>query len=509
MQASGISWRTWGTIIISFLFFAVLLLALKNVISLDDGIRHFAMAKFMAEHGLAANTGWNVFLYHGAMADLPVDPWFLYDVLLIPLTRLSPAVALKIISLIEILLISGIFLLLLRRLRTPKSAEPWYVLALFFGDFHFTHRLLLGRPFTLFTALTLAAILLIWQKKWIVLALLLLLSALLSHLFLFPLAVSLVGVVWLLLFQERRDAARSLFACAFGVGLGILLHPHSSGYIAYLTSIFPQIPFARGLSLGSELQYGIFGDAKSVITALGLIGVFLSIYWFQKKKIWKTDAERKLLFLLILFSGTGAAYVLWQRAIDLLWPVALLALASLHGLDPKLPTKAREKLLPKGIVQPRMPTLVLTIFFLCEAALITSYLWSRDASRSLAYYDSLKELPSGSRVLNVDWDIFPALLITRQDLLYATGMDPTFTYLTDARASRLLHILWFDAAKEDPPVLDAEAWLASLLERIPADYLVLQRRRHRRFIHELAHLEELTPVSTEGAVAIFEIGDRK
>ena len=212
MQASGISWRTWGTIIISFLFFAVLLLALKNVISLDDGIRHFAMAKFMAEHGLAANTGWNVFLYHGAMADLPVDPWFLYDVLLIPLTRLSPAVALKIISLIEILLISGIFLLLLRRLRTPKSAEPWYVLALFFGDFHFTHRLLLGRPFPLFTALTLAAILLIWQKKWIVLALLLLLSALLSHLFLFPLAVSLVGVVWLLLFQERRDAARSLFA---------------------------------------------------------------------------------------------------------------------------------------------------------------------------------------------------------------------------------------------------------------------------------------------------------
>ena len=112
-------------------------------------------------------------------------------------------------------------------------------------------------------------------------------------------------------------------------------------------------------------------------------------------------------------------------------------------------------------------------------------------------------------MLNVDWDIFPALLITRQDLLYATGMDPTFTYLTDARASRLLHILWFDAAKEDPPVLDAEAWLASLLERIPADYLVLQRRRHRRFIHELAHLEELTPVSTEGAVAIFEIGDRK
>ena len=35
------------------------------------------------------------------------------------------------------------------------------------------------------------------------------------------------------------------------------------------------------------------------------------------------------------------------------------------------------------------------------------------------------------------------------------------------RASRLLHILWFDAAKEDPPVLDAEAWLGPFWRGFP------------------------------------------
>src|SRR3989344_6577159 len=237
------NWKSLATMGAMILFFTLLLWSLENVVSFDDGLRHFAMAKFMGEHGISANTGWNVFLFHGVMSSLAVDPWFFYDVLLIPLTRLQPTDALKLVSIIEMILIGGIFFALLRTLRVPRRLEPWYLLALFLGDFHFVHRILLGRPFPFFTALVLLAIICLFQRRLILLGATLFAATLLSHLFIFPLAVSIFGVAWLLVIRDKRSALRASVAVVTGVGMALAVHPQSMAYLTYLATVLPIIPF--------------------------------------------------------------------------------------------------------------------------------------------------------------------------------------------------------------------------------------------------------------------------
>lgn len=486
------------------LFFALLLWSLHNVISLDDGLRHFAMAKYMRAHGIAANTGWNVFLYHGVMSTLAVDPWFLYDILLIPLTNMQPDDALKLVSMIEIALIGSCFFLLLRTLRVPTHTEAWYVLALFLGDFQFMHRILLGRPFPLFTALGLLAIYCFFQKRWVLLGCTLFFATLLSHLFVFPLVISLLGILWLIFYRERTHALRAAFAIVIGIGAALILHPESMAYLTYLTAVFPLIPFQRQLALGSELGYSFFSDSRSAIVMIGLITLFFALFVAERKRIGHTETDRRIVFLVTLFVCLLPPYILWIRVIDLLWPVALLAVAALHAADPLLPGKARRKLLP-SFVRPWFAPVILIAYFFLTAGLLSHLLIAQDPTRTLENFATLRAIPSQSRVLNVDWDLFPVYIALRPDLKYATGMDPTFTYLRDPKASELLHMVRGNAATFEPPILDASLWLKELTRRIPSDYLVLRRDRHRAFIETLTHVPSLLPVSASGAIAIFEI----
>ena len=489
------------------LFFTLLLWSLENVVSFDDGLRHFAMAKYMAEHGISANTGWNVFLYHGVMSSLAVDPWFFYEVLLMPLTGLEPDDALKLVSIIEMILIGAAFFVLLRTLRVPSRLEPWYMLALFFGDFHFVHRILLGRPFPFFTALVLLVIICLFQRRWVLLGALLFAATLLSHLFIFPLAVSIFGVVWLMAIQERKSAVRASVAIIAGIGIALAVHPQSMAYLTYLATVLPVIPFQRHLSLGSELGYGFFGDSRSAIVLLGVTTLLLALYFSERKKIGRTETERRIFFLVGLFLCLIPAYLLWLRVVDLLWPVALLAVAALQGADPLLGKKARLKLLP-DFVRPWFAPVILATYFFITTGLLTHFLITQDATRTLDNFSTLQLIPTESNVLNTDWDLFPVYITVRPDLHFATGMDPTFTYLTDPEASELLHMLRNDAAAFDPPLLRADRWIQELRERIPADYLVLRRDRHQHFIEELLTVPELSVISGSGAIAIFEIQDR-
>ncbi|MBI3332194.1 hypothetical protein HYZ99_04555, partial [Candidatus Peregrinibacteria bacterium] len=65
---------------------AAVLFSLENPTAHDDGLRHYVYAKTLWQEGIFTVPGWSRFLYEGTMSRLHADPWFLSDVLLIPLT---------------------------------------------------------------------------------------------------------------------------------------------------------------------------------------------------------------------------------------------------------------------------------------------------------------------------------------------------------------------------------------------------------------------------------------
>ena len=497
----------WKQILIFFIVLlgatAVLLWSLANPVTLDDGLRHVAMAKILAAEGIFTVPGWSRFLYHGMMSELPVDPWDLYDVMLMPLSALPPTIALKIVTLVEITLIATSSLLVLRSLRVSPQFQVWYLAVILLGDFHFTFRLFLGRPFPLFTALALLMLWMVLERQWAFMAIALAFAVLLSHLFIFPLFMAMLGCAWLLFCGQRKESLRAGIAIVIGITAGFLLHPTPMNYATYLFTAFVRIPFLRELSLGSELGRGLFTDSRSVLVALGILFLFLAIGMLRKG--WRGFLrQKKVLLLLVPIVALAAAYALWMRAIDVLWPMLILGIAAVHAANPGIMNHIKSYFLPR-----RLPLVLLLWVLACgltfQSGVAVHAIRGKNAKNSLSQFAALNRIPAGSRVLNVNWDNFPVFLTLRPDLKYATGMDPTFTHLSDKRASDLLHMLGEKSAKSNPLLLNAELWMQELLKRIPADYVVFARGRNAAVQKQLATSAFVAPFAATGALVIFNV----
>ena len=113
-----------------------LLLKLQNPVSLDDGLRHFAMGRMISERGIAS-ASWSTWLPQSYFGTHVVDPWFLSDVLLAPLSSLGVTAALKLLCLLSVtlLLCSFGYVAKLWKLQSGALAALFVLLVFFEPNF--------------------------------------------------------------------------------------------------------------------------------------------------------------------------------------------------------------------------------------------------------------------------------------------------------------------------------------------------------------------------------------
>lgn len=466
------------------LVIALIFAALQNHPSMDDALRHFMMGRAMAEQGILRVRGWSGWFFTGYAHDHIVDPWFLSNVLYIPFSVFPVVEGLKLFSLASILALLLSFGLCLRALRVGPVTSAFLILLLLLGHRTYTYRLLFGRPFTLVTALTLLLLLSILRERFLWSGLLLCVLTLLSHLFIFPLGVSMVGCVWLAYTGRKTSAVRLFWLSMGGVAVGFLLHPTSVEYLRYLWLVFIKSSFYPLFDKGSELGSGL-GRGVILYPLLGL-AVLLQALLIRERGIRSVG---NVIFLLnVLVAAFFLQFLLWLRAIDFLWPLLLLLLGALLTDGAPALKRLGHLLLPPALNKTWVLSALLIPLCSATTGRLTYDLVSTDGSRSLKSLEqALENVSPRASVLNVEWDYFSSFVAARPDLRYALGMDPAFTYVSSLRAYGLLRLILppTENIPDGRSFVDARRWVCALLSEYPAEYVLLSAAREAPIVESL------------------------
>ena len=481
------------------LLFGTFLSSLAHPTSLGDGIRHLTLARLLQEGN--SFEGWGDVLYSGYFSMRSSDPWFLTHVLLMPLGALDIAIAEDMLILLLIGAVGITFLLFLRTLRLSPASQSILIALLLLGHVQFTFRLLVGRPLFLMVALTMLALLAVLHKQPLLLLVLMTMATLLSHLFVFPLFVCLLGSLWLLSLSRKRTALLTVLSSLSGLAIGLLLHPQARNFAHYVFTIFLRVPFLTELDTGTEMHSGI-GRMAAVLTLLGACSLFAYHLWYTRRVSWKEMHRRGLSLTASIVLVMTLGMLLWVRMLDFLWPLLLILLAQVLSLYPPIAKETAHVLLPRWALL-RKYTLGVLLLVLTVNTAKTFYSFSTvNAENALSHFtDPMKNIPEKSRVLNVDWDLFPSLFSARPDLLFARGMDPSYDYLSDPDSIR-----FFAAVRNPSEETDWNVWLTELIQHIPSDYLALWRAEKRRnMIETLNQNKSLEHVGMSDRIIVYKI----
>ena len=500
--------KRWWFVPLATVFFLliaemVLFLCLKNPVALDDGLRHFAMGRLIVLQGIDAGQ-WSHFLFAGYFSTHRTDPWFLGDLLFVPLVRFGPVLALRIFALGSSALLLGVFLWACRLFRIPSVATALLLILLVAFEENFFYRLLLGRPFVLLTVLSVLLTIAILRRQPIIVAVALSAAVLLSHLFVFPLLIVAAGVLWRVSLREYKQASVLFFVAFVGMCVGVALHPAAGDYLQYFMTTFLRGPFLIGLDISKEMRSGLLFDLRSLF-ALAVIAL-LHVVLFQNGYSCARYHRSGLTFLAGIVLFFAVLFLLWMRSIDFLWPFTILFLIVLLHEEPTLIQETTKRLFPAsrrlriGVFSTLTVALCGSVYIHEARALITT-----DDRRSLQMYaDALRDVSPGARILNVDWHFFPPAVAVRPDLRFATGIDPSFTFLVDPQASSLLLELLTPTFQSAPQPQDVRRWLRELRNTFPpADVLVLYRDRHAALVDVLSRNLRFNDISSAPAIAVF------
>ncbi len=468
--------------------------------SWDDGLRHITMARVMRSEGI--DQTWSQFFYGGYLANHPVDPWFLADVSYIPFTVFSDPVALRLYTIIGIL----VYLLAVWRLIAPLGLSTGFqciLLTLAIAHPEILARFSLGRPFVwavVFSLLTLDAVL---RRSVLAVVVVLLIATLFSQLFVFPLAFVLAGALWMFLQRRRSDAQMITVAAIVGTVSGLVLHPHARAYLSYLHEVFLRIPFAsRSLSLGSEMYPSISASA-----AVAVLGVSLLLFagGIKEKSLKMVDLglQGTSLIMMLILPLFGAYLFAWMRAIDFLWPLLVVLLAHAlslsHAFSMSLFGVSMKPLFPRIRGGQLVSGCIVLAFF--AMTLRTGFqLRASDDFRSMNHLAPIASLPAGSSVLNPEWFFLPPLIAANPHVKFATGIDNMFTWKASPDAYNLLEVYFSLAAQIPHPVVDIRSWMTQLLAIYPSDYLVISKQWGKNLLPQFRTTRGLTALTVSGAV---------
>jgi len=473
---------------------------LPNPLSLDDGLRHFEMAKLMAQKGIMGTEGWSEFLYGGYLSNLKTDPWFLSDLLMVPLTALSAETALKIFTAFTLACVAGASVLALRSLRISKTFAGIALAVLMFGDQQFLGRLLIARPFGLMTAVFIFSLYTVIRRRYILAGISMSVAVLLSQLFVFPLVVFVIAALWLFCTRRKRDAVLLAGCVLCGLLLGLTLHPYPHEYVQYLYSAFIQIPFlGNTVELSKEMTSG-FADVSGmgVIILIGSAVILTFMEWRTRSRAFLRTPS---FFLILVTFSLLPLYVFWVRTIDLLWPVLVLLNTGLISVQLKPVMKFVHLLRGKKLLR-----ILGSAYASAQILLVPGWFALHNHENTLNVYEVLQQLPSGARVLNLDWERFFAYVSVRPDLEYAAGIDPSFTFLTEPEAAKALQQLQDGTLETLPGSQEAAgSMMKLLLKYYPADYIAVHRGKYDELMKIAGKLPFLKPIAESPAMMIYSV----
>jgi hypothetical protein len=427
------------TSVIGLLILGSVLIGLEAPLSLGDGIRHITFASQLFEHGVQHIGGWGDVLFSGYFSVRNIDPWFLTHVLLIPLTVMEVVPAQYLFALLQIALLCSVTVMIFRSLKLSPQVQSALLGVLLFGNIQFTLRLLLGRPLLITVALCILVLAAVLKRKAITVGILLALATLLSHMFPFPVFIAVCGCVWLVSISENKAALQLAMYSVIGVAIGIALHPQSLSYVHYMLTVFLREPFLTPIHNATEMQSGLTRmGAMAAVTGLAVLLAHYArmvgdVSWREMHDKGVSLTAGIVLFMLLCM-------LLWTRMMDFLWPLQIVLLGQILSLRPYLMRDIATALLPSFALK-RGTIVLLTLLILgVHTAKLHHSFRTTDAKRLLTHFSTpLQNIPAGSRILNTDWDIFPALFTVRPDLLFTRGMSPSYDYVLSPKSIALTY----------------------------------------------------------------------
>jgi hypothetical protein len=480
--------------------FAIILFSSHEPYWYDDGLRHIVIAQQFLASGLHT---WHQYFFAGYFSTRDLNPWFLSDLAYVPLAWLDTVTALKLTTICQISLLVGAFYLLLRQLHVVPQLQAIFIAVLLLGSEYFTLRLLLGRPFVLSAAVFFFALWAILQRRYLVLAGLIAISVLLSHMFVFTLVLCFVSALWCIWCEQGsfRSALRILSSWLGGASLGFLLHPQQQLYMSYIREVFVVIPFSKDLGIGWEFSSGLLHAEPSVFLILGLLPVLIVLAGRQLGQRYLVLHRASFILLLALSLVFFGGYLIWQRTIDYLWPLLLLTTASIASCSPQFQSMVMQALWQKRIWKLSLLHILVFVGFWQLAGLWLGMRYPSEKP-SIVEFDVLQRLPPQARVFNLDWDYFPAYFFFRPDLQYARGMDPTLDYKHNALDFQAIDIV---RQGEESITTDAQEWLAEVTKRFNPQYLVIDKLRYPALTSQLAKLASLRVAGKTDKIIAFQI----
>jgi hypothetical protein len=481
------------------LILALILSNIANPTSLGDSIRHLTLASLLRSG--QSFQGWGDILYSGYFNTHNVDPWYLTHILLTPLGALDIVTAQKLFILLLVSVVGIGFLTTVNIWRLTPVTQSVLVCLLLFGHIQFSLRLLVGRPLFFMVTLTMFALLFVLQRHALPLIFLMIVATLLSHLFVFPLLVCLVGFLWLFSLSEKYKATLVLLCSIAGVCIGLFLHPQTSNYIHYIVTIFLKVPFLVQLNTSTEMHSGI-GRMAPVFALFGAMILFAYSLRHSQRISWKDMHKHGLSLTAVIVTVMIGGMFVWVRMLDFLWPLLLVLLAQILSLHPRVVSETMQSILPQWALHKRLAIGVLVLFLTVHTGKIYYSFTSSDAGRALAHFaEPMKVIPDSARVLNIDWDLFPVLFSARPDLFYARGMDPSYDYLVDPESIGLFSTI----RTSSPENIDWDAWLEEMMLHLPSDYLALWTENRSETIEVLDNVQKLEQVGMSQRIVVYKI----
>jgi hypothetical protein len=521
-----------GSYMYVFALFAFMLFGTQGPFAPDDGLRHIVMANTYRMNGFMSDSGWGRYFFWGYFTEHMLNLWWLSEIIYIPFTFfVDQIVGLKVATLVFCALLIAVMSIPLYIYRVPAIFACAYLLTVFLLTPTFSLRLLLGRPFVLLSVIFVGVYLLIFHGpkhlKWFFVSVLLALSTLMSHLFVFPLLLCFTASAVLWWYEKRQEALLCAASAVFGVIMGLILHPHSVEYIGYMLDVFLRTPFTD-TGVGNENNMGLFGGDPSSWGGL-IFPMLLLVYIHARKNLLSLLAKREdICCSFVLLAGLTVAYFMWVRTVDFYWPVLAMLSLQMLTLTPKMPREVYH-------AATQIWKKTFKIHWLLIAACVLLAHSGRLAYDTFMYrnhslldgYSAIWEVEEGSRVLNIQWHILPPLLFLNDRVTYARGFYPGFDYAYDPYAYDLFEgyadLFEWDFIDMRGTIADAwdrlnltemtfvtirfredfdvKRWIDDLREHFDADYMVLTKDFDARLVHETK--EHLSLFAESNDIAVF------
>ncbi len=399
----------------------------------------------------------------------------LFHIVLAPFTLFPNIfIAQKVAGLFFVLLISGLFYSILKKIGVKYA--PFLTLVLFLLSVNFSFRLLLVRTFLIsITLLLVGTYCLLSKKHWLLF--LCAVAFALSYSIPFLLIFSFAWVFSQFISSTRKEIEWHVpLVVLLGLVIGLALHPvfPENVYFLkdYLLPVFYKIPI-QDLNGGVELKSFSFFEFISyewmiLVVWVSSLLVFLTSYLRAEERTEKlffaliacmfftmSIISRRFIEYWALFAGLSAFYIFKPYLLLISFEKLKNQIIKIHEL--KIATFVFVSILALG----------------CFHNFLTVNSWAKQGAQINVYENVGKwlavNIPEKAVVLNTDWTLYPKLYFYNSSAIYIAQFDPAYLYVKN----RDIYDKWLILANDETSQLGNAKQLYEMISQdFHAQYLI-------------------------------------